>query len=142
MKLSLILISGKIIRIYNTHLDHRSPLSRIKSINLINKYAEKYDYDELSGTILMGDFNASPKSSTYKHGLNFFEDSTYSMLVRRGFDRLRTYHGFRGKVSGLPIDYIFTSNNIKLNKAFIENRLYAQIYPSDHYPVIAEVTVN
>lgn len=133
------------LRIYNTHLDHISPLARKQGLELIKHYANKHNSDLLTGTILMGDFNASPKSASYKEmintddGINIFYNNTFNVLYKTGEKTLRTYHGFKGKVYGRPIDYIFTTKNLSIERAKIDQNIYAAIYPSDHYPVIADI---
>lgn len=139
--------SGKLIRIYNTHLDHISPFARFNSIKLIKYKAEKHDSPTLCGTILMGDFNASPNSKTLKFlinsekNINLFKDSSYSALLKLDTTQIFTYHGFNNKNSGRTIDYIFTSDNIKIEKVLIDRTFYAEKFLSDHYPVVAEIAI-
>ncbi|MDF2685516.1 MAG: endonuclease/exonuclease/phosphatase [Clostridia bacterium] len=139
--------NGNILRIYNTHLDHISPFARFNSIKLITQYATKYDNPTLAGTILMGDFNASPKSNTLQsllnseNNINLFKENSYTALLKLDTTELYTYHGLKNKNTGRPIDYIFTSNNIKIEKVLIDRNLYAKKILSDHYPVVVEIAV-
>lgn len=137
--------NGKFLRIYNTHLDHISPFARFNSIKLIKHYALKHNNSNLSGTILMGDFNASPKSKTLKslinskNNINIFKENSYSALLKLNTP-IFTYHGYKNKL-GRSIDYIFTSDNIKIEKVLIDRNSYAEKLMSDHYPVIVEIAI-
>jgi endonuclease/exonuclease/phosphatase family metal-dependent hydrolase len=52
-----------------------------------------------------------------------------------------TYHAFRGDLyaPGLRIDYIFITSDIEVERAFVDKARIRGRYPSDHYPVIAEL---
>ncbi len=132
-----------LIRVYNTHLDCLSPFARVKGIELIRRLAEKHDSDKLCGTVIMGDFNARPTSKTVKKMLEQGEQTvvrdSFSILYRLDPENARTYHGFRGKMKGAPIDYIFTTKRIDILSAYIDRTAYGEIYPSDHFPVVAKI---
>lgn len=135
------------IRVYNTHLDCFSPLARTRGIHLIKRLAEKHDNDGLCGTIIMGDFNAGPNSKAVKA---LTENGQTGTVVRDSFSflygldnrNLRTYHAFKGKIAGVPIDYIFTTKDIEIISAHIDRTEYAEKYPSDHFPVVAEIKIT
>lgn len=139
--------SGELIRIYNTHLDCFSPFARRHGLALIKRLAKKYDGERLCGTVIMGDFNAFPTSKTVKILLENGEEGTvvkdtFSVLYRVDPQNLRTYHGFKGKKKGAPIDYIFTTKRLDILSAHIDRTAYGGIYPSDHFPVIAKIGIK
>ena len=138
---------GDPIRIYNTHLDCFSPFARRRGAALIKKFAEKYDSERLCGTVIMGDFNALPTSKTVKTLLEngkegAFAKDTFSVLYRLDPENIRTYHGFKGTKKGAPIDYIFATKRLDIISAHIDRTAYGGMYPSDHFPVIAKITVD
>ena len=126
----------------NTHLDHESEEARVKGIQLINEFfSERL---EQKPGILMGDLNAEPDSDEIKEiKLNTDLINSYQHLEGK---QGATYHNFSGKIEGKPIDYIFTTPEININKSYIiidffKNEAIEKLYPSDHYPVMAEVEI-
>ena len=53
-----------------------------------------------------------------------------------------TYHGFKGKRKGDPIDYIFFSEEFELEDAYIDQTSFDGRYPSDHYPLVATLRLK
>ena len=47
--------------------------------------------------------------------------------------------GFSGKTKGEPIDYIFTSRDLVLREVRLHQEQISGGFPSDHYPVVAQV---
>jgi endonuclease/exonuclease/phosphatase family metal-dependent hydrolase len=142
----------------NTHLDHVSKAARAEGSKLIlRKIAEiqkGQENDYLA--IITGDFNCVPGSSTYR---SFIEDGfvdTY--LVADDFKDTEgafTFHAFRGTRysaghhSHQPgrIDWILLRDRPQLIR--IKSQLILRdcdeesgIYPSDHYPVLAEFVLS
>lgn len=144
--------SGTVLRVYNTHLDHISYLARINGLKLIVKHVlEHQNSDKPTPVVLMGDFNATPNSKTLRAWQNSLlgseqwapTNNSYNMLLQNSPAELgRSYHGFRGTVTGMPIDYIFTSKDISLRAVEIRRDNFSSRFPSDHYPVIAELDLN
>lgn len=137
---------GKLVQVYNTHLDHVSPLARAGGIGLIKKHILANARPEVEGTILMGDFNALPTSRAVRalDGANckIFSDSSYSVSLQQDPLHCRTFHNFSGKAVGNPIDYIFVSENLSIANAVIDRHIYDNQYPSDHYPIVMEVALG
>ena len=50
-----------------------------------------------------------------------------------------TISGFKGYKKGLHIDYIFVSSEFKVNDVEIINYNKKGKYPSDHYPIYADI---
>lgn len=138
-----------VLQVYNTHLDHISYLARINGLRLILEHMTevKQIFPEIPA-ILMGDFNATQTSKTLRalqQQLLSVEDfikltDCYHLLLKTAPDRIgRSYHGFRGAVAGKPIDYIFASRELSVQAIEIRHDNYDNVFPSDHYPVIAEL---
>lgn len=138
--------TGKQLQIYNTHLDHISYFARVNGLRLIlRKMAE---LEKLYGhvpVVFTGDFNAKPSSRTLRElEQQMLRDprmihlqNSYNVLAQQSPGR--SYHGFGGAVEGSPIDYIFTSKDILLQAVQIQHDSFDSYYPSDHYPVVAQL---
>lgn len=159
-----VLESGAGVPHLNTHLDHISESARVEGSGLILRRL-----DELgAGTvpvILTGDFNCNPWSPGYRLAVETtFTDQCYHRFRARGFadtfltagneDSLAAYthHGFLGErytwahfhLAG-RIDWILTldgTQHIRTKACLIARDQAHPRYPSDHYPVVAEVLLG
>ena len=125
---------------FNTHLDHISAEARTKGIELIvsriNKIAQGRP------VFLTGDFNAAPDSAPVKVAQGILRDSiSLSKTPHAGPDK--TFNGFK---FGVPpterIDYIFVSSGIRVLSHATFDDVQGQLYPSDHFPVAADVVIE
>lgn len=82
--------SGKLFRVYNTHLDHISDEARICGIKLIiskiKEDCEKFDMPYF----LLGDFNALPNSETIK----YCKENSFLKMVDLTENSGGTFHNF------------------------------------------------
>ncbi len=136
---------GTTVRIYNTHLDCFSSKARRVELRKIVEYMDKkYEEDRLP-VILMGDFNATPGSRLIK---DFANDSG----SKRRFIAVQEYNkdiygrstmsNFRGTKKGRHIDYIFVSEEFEIvNTEIVDYHINGK-YPSDHYPIIADLVIR
>lgn len=135
----------KVVRVYNTHLDCFLHKAREYGLKKISEYIEKqYEVDGLP-VILMGDFNSTPNSKLIKR---FSEQGNN----KRGFIAVQEYKkdiydmttmsNFKGRKKGRHIDYIFVSDEFKITDAQVISYNKAGKYPSDHYPVLADLRVR
>ena len=133
---------GRSIRVFNTHFDHLCAPARTLSARLILEYMHRLNGREKMPTILMGDMNAHPDSkpirllSGNRHG---YDDVRLINIFSgpRAQDAHNTYHGFKGKQKGTPIDYIFVSEEFEVDQAYVDTSSENGRYPSDHYPLVA-----
>lgn len=127
-------LKGKAIYVYNTHWDHQSQPSRVKSAELILKRI-KMRSNQQEPVILMGDFNATTENPAIRAVL------TSGMFVDHGAKQVRT--GSRWTVDfapGLRIDHVFTSPSIKEAEVKVEsNPGVGGLAASDHHPVALRV---
>ncbi|MBX7346689.1 endonuclease/exonuclease/phosphatase family protein [Clostridium chauvoei] len=136
--------NNKIIRVYNTHLDCLLPKAREYGLKKIGEYIEKqYDKDGFP-VILMGDFNANPNSDLIKKFLK--GDYTSKKLTavqefKKDIYGVSTMSKFKGNKKGYHIDYIFTSEEFNVKDTSIVEYNKEGKYPSDHYPLIAELQI-
>ena len=137
----------KRLSIFNTHLDHMSYWSRVNSLKLITRKIQEQYKKTFDSVLLMGDFNATPTSLTIRKWDKHREVKREVALVNSYHERQklksepigRSYHGFRGNVSGKPIDYIFVSPDFKIQEIEICRDKVDEYFPSDHYPVVAKI---
>ena len=141
--------NGRGFYLYNTHLDHRSQPSRLKSVSLIahkiNARTHKEPY------ILTGDFNAAEdndailylKGKKWQGGIKLEYPMVDAFRVLHpDTDDVGTFNGFKGAASGGKIDYVFVSPAVKVTKADIIRSNSKGRYPSDHFPVTATVLIG
>ena len=133
------LASNRCFYHFNTHLDHRSPLAQKNGLLLILQKMEKA---VASGTpcFLTGDFNIFPDNEAIavaKQTLNYANEVSLSPVT----GPYPTYHGFTPNASPHrgPIDYIFTTRDVKVKAVHVLDDLFDNLPPSDHFPVMAEV---
>jgi endonuclease/exonuclease/phosphatase family metal-dependent hydrolase len=136
--------SGQAFYIYNTHLDHRSLLSREKSVRLITNVIQTRSYRD--PFVLMGDFNAGENSASIEYILG--ENGTYSSpipmvdsyrVVHADEKLVGTFNGFVGDADGEKIDYIFVETDVIIINADIIRTNTNGRYASDHFPVTAHI---
>ena len=61
------------------------------------------------------------------------------MLFRSYNSRTNTYHSFKGKAGWRHLDYIYASEEFKIQDCFIDRSSENGRYPSDHYPLVAKL---
>lgn len=130
--------TGKMLRLYNIHLDHISDLARIEGIKCVFEKMEEWNKKLPLPSVVLGDYNAHPDSETIRF-CNEYE-------TPRMFDATKevpvTFHDF-GK-QGIKIDYIYVTEELK--RAFTASGIWDTeiegIYLSDHYPVWSEFEID
>jgi endonuclease/exonuclease/phosphatase family metal-dependent hydrolase len=135
------IISGGEVGVFNTHFASRHPKSRTKSATLIRQRAEAM----APRVIVMGDFNAAQGSPPH-------EILTADNLLRDAFDLadektpdLDTFGGFANRPRderGVRIDWILVGYAFGVTRCAIDNRATDGEHPSDHRPVIADLTTK
>ncbi|MDZ4718719.1 MAG: endonuclease/exonuclease/phosphatase family protein [Roseiflexaceae bacterium] len=130
----------------NTHLDHISKQARVEGAKLImNQLAAIAQPDE--PLILTGDFNCDPGTPPYQVFANAgLIDAFLSVGEQDGLESY-TFHGFVGrdrkhKTGWIErIDWVLTRGLTAQHCGIIrdENPPY---YPSDHYPVLADIELT
>lgn len=124
----------------NTHFDHQGIEARKNSAWLLQNEINRHN-DAGTAVILTGDFNTYPGDDPYK--ILAAEEGmcdSYSSLSDEGKQRALTFHDFEGGTIGAPIDYIFVTSPYTITSSQIITGMYADVYPSDHYPVMVEIS--
>lgn len=118
----------------NTHLDHLSARSRLRSVEMILRLAEASELP----TVLTGDLNADARSDTLRALLTSgtLED-VWSLAADSG-ERWGTFPNYRPpRREGRRLDWVLVSPGVKVLYAAHNPRRYAGGWPSDHLPVHA-----
>jgi endonuclease/exonuclease/phosphatase family metal-dependent hydrolase len=132
---------------FNTHFDHVGEKAQRESAKLLLQKANKLAGE--TSVIITGDFNCTEDSQAYKilNGTN--HDKGSEIALKDGFyealdkpeEPAATFHGF-GDEEKQRIDYIFLKNAVKVqNYKVLEDKTHSR-YASDHYPVIADITIR
>jgi endonuclease/exonuclease/phosphatase family metal-dependent hydrolase len=147
----------------NTHYDHIGETARVEGSKLMLRRMADLRAGDLP-VLLTGDFNSNPWSPGYRARVDTtFTDVSYHIVRAAGFKDAFleaggedsaasfTYHGFEGiaywaaehHMAG-RIDWILTLDgraSVRTRTCAIVRDASPPVYPSDHYPVVAEVTL-
>ncbi len=130
---------------FNTHFAHDSDSARIMSSELllsqVDSIASGFPF------IITGDFNMVHTSRGYGILTGPYEsvpllNDTYAVTEKRPLGPAYTFNGFSESTSAGRIDYIFVRNGLKV----LEHRTFIKkehgIYISDHWPVMATISIK
>lgn len=126
----------------NTHLDHQSQQARDKGAELIVERTAKLEAE--LPVVITGDFNsADTSSSVYKTFINGGLDDTWNSAEKKGTE-MNTFHGYRPPPgeSHKRIDWILSRGNVRTTSTRIVEFKKDGQYPSDHFPVLAELVIG
>ena len=126
----------------NTHLDHKSREAREKGAELIVKRSAKLDVE--LPVVITGDFNSADTSSAvYKTFLDGGFVDTWNSAKTKGTE-MNTFHGYRppSKPTHKRIDWILTKGKVSTVSTRIVEFQKNRQYPSDHFPVSAELIIS
>ncbi|MCI8554201.1 MAG: endonuclease/exonuclease/phosphatase family protein [Clostridiales bacterium] len=138
---------GQKIRVFNTHFDHICAPARTLSVRTILQYMHQLNQSEQLPIILMGDLNAAPDSkairilSENRHEYPDIHLTSLYAFSCAGAIR-STFHGFHGSGRRKPIDYIFVSDELQVEAAYVDTTQIDGRFPSDHYPLIAVLSLK
>lgn len=120
----------------NTHLDHVLESTRVGQVQVL---AEKIKEFQKSGTVVCtGDFNTYKTGDVYAEMLKITDDVR---LTAKNTDDGITYHNY-GKIEENEegaIDFIFLSKETQAETYKIIRNTVKEMYPSDHYPICADI---
>lgn len=126
--------TGKFFYHFNTHFDHISQPSRVKSAELILKRSRNILPED--PVIITGDFNAGEDNPAIKAMLaGGYRDSF--RVLHPDETNVGTTNAFRETRQPNKIDYIFIDNAWEVNAAKIPDDKINGRWPSDHLPVTA-----
>ena len=133
--------TGKKFYFFNAHFDHEGVKARVESsklvLNKIRSIAGK------SPVIFTGDLNGDHDSEWYRELSNSgFLSDTYKMVEHPYLNNgsFNSFKGTRGRMG--VIDHIFVNASFKASKWGVLTDTYHSKFPSDHFPVVAVVTIK
>lgn len=125
---------GGRLRIYGTHFDHRGEVARVESARLLTRHAEAGP-----PAVIMGDLNVEEGTEA----LEVFFESGYrsAFTTLHPESELGTFNGFRDPKGGGRIDHILLGAELEAWEAAILTHRTEEVWASDHYPVMAVVSL-
>ncbi|WP_353150248.1 endonuclease/exonuclease/phosphatase family protein [Chryseobacterium sp.] len=124
----------------NLHFDHVGNVARVKSSELLLKKIKELNPKDLPVT-LSGDFNLTDDTEPIKILSQNLKDSFYNSETKP-YGPAGTFTAFN--VNEIPkdrIDYIFVKGMKIKSLRHINDRRPNLLYPSDHFPVLAELSL-
>lgn len=131
----------QLVWVFNTHFDHVGKTARIESAKLILQKIKSLNVKN-DPVILLGDFNLRPtEEPIQKIASEMHNARTISQQVYGNIDTWNAFK-FQSKPNG-GIDYVFVNKHpkIKVNKFATITDSYDLKYPSDHFPIMATLTI-
>ncbi len=126
--------------VINTHFDHAGQQARLESARMLRNTVESRAGNPL---IVLGDFNCAPQSDAYEelttergNLAELYDPFVELNLTERA---VGTYHGFDGEPDSARIDWILFNRRWWPRDIWIDQRAHDGRYPSDHFPVIADL---
>jgi endonuclease/exonuclease/phosphatase family metal-dependent hydrolase len=131
-----------IFYVFNIHYDHVGQKAREESSRLLLNKINEINTDNLP-IILMGDFNVTKDNTAYKtiEASNLHDSTDRSKTPSIG--PKGTFNAFQWDL--LPenvIDHIFVTEHFTIHRHGILTDNYGKKYPSDHFPVMVEVSLE
>ena len=124
--------------VFNVHFDHQGVVARRESAKLMIEKIKTIAKNE--GVILTGDFNADREAEPYKilNSSKILRDSYAD--VKYPYENNSSFNAFGKDLNrNAVIDHIFISKNLKATKWGILTDTYHGKFPSDHFPVVAQI---
>jgi len=129
---------GRGFYVYNTHFDHQGSIARLESATYLVSRVEGRLQD--LPAIFVGDLNADESSPPLLE-LNELLEDTFRVVHPEATD-VGTSHGFSGDMTGAKIDYVLVEPSTIVEAAQIIHDNTDGHYPSDHFPVSAQISFH
>lgn len=126
----------------NTHLDHVYETTREAQMKVLIECVKKVANG--SPIIMTGDFNAYENSQVYAVACESFNDTK---KVAETSDEGRTFTKYGQKAEKDhkgpgAIDFIFADKSLEVDTYKIIRNTVQDIYPSDHFPIVADIIIK
>lgn len=129
------------ILVFNAHLDHIGPESRLNALRLIYRKSVEWNVGEWP-VIIMGDLNATPDAPPIEFLSSVMNDSR-SVSQTKPYGPVGTFNGFDiSHALDRRIDYIFVDDQITVYKYGVLSDTQNQQTPSDHLPVYISFSIH
>jgi len=130
---------------FNTHFAHDSDSARINSSKFLLRAV-----DSIAGEIpfiITGDLNMLPTSTGYEILTGPYENvplmkDSFIISGKKPYGPTYTFNGFSDKKGRGRIDYIFVRNGMKVTEHRTIVKKEKGVYISDHWPVMAYVSIE
>ncbi len=127
---------------FNTHFDHRGEKARENSSRLIVSKIKQM-VGQLP-VVITGDFNVPATATAYTTmvtGTGLQDAQQLTEIPTYGPDQ--SFNGFKfGQMPSAKIDFIFVRTGIRVKRHAIITDSFENRYPSDHFPVLAEIELR
>ena len=136
--------TGKQMRLIDVHLDHKAQEAKVNQAKMIVREAAQYQ--ENFPQIICADFNSRKYEEQVKHFVANGWTDCYDTL-HDGVEFGHTAHAFEGvkrpqREGKGRIDYILTKGGAKALSCEVITDHIGDMYPSDHYFMIAEIAIE
>lgn len=130
-----------LLLVLNTHFDHKGEKARLESARLISKWLGEHSAE--LPVVVTGDFNCDDDSGPYQAlvaqtATPALRDAYRAVHPARN-EHEASFHAFQGNEVGTRIDWILPSQHFAAKSATIDRTNRQGRYPSDHFPVTAEL---
>jgi len=135
--------SGREFYVWNTHFDHEVEIARQKAAELIRARIEKLE--PKLPLILLGDFNCAAGHSVAYNTLTKSAQlaDTWTIATQRENEALNSFHDYKPALAEhTRIDWILARPPVKVSRAAIVTYHEGAQYPSDHFPVEADLELQ
>jgi len=132
--------SKKKFFVFNVHYDHQGVKARQESSKLILEKIKT-----IAGTspvLLTGDFNGDHNSQWYQTIATSEVLADTYRSVKKPYANNGSFNSFRTPSSTAIIDHIFVTKQFSVKRWGILTDSYFGKFPSDHFPVVADVTLK
>ena len=133
--------SGKEFFVFNAHYDHQGVVARVESSKLILEKIKSIAGDK--PVVFMGDLNGNRESEWYMHmaSSGILKDS--HGLAKLVYQPNGSFSSFRADgIRQDVIDHVFVSSHFKVAKWAVLTDTYNGKFPSDHFPVATELSIQ
>lgn len=126
------LVTGRSLRVLNTHLDHKSEHARLESAKIMAETIAEVDVP----SVVTGDFNVATGSPVYDYLCK--EVGLIDTGAEAPGEDVGTFHRYRGPKRGDErIDWILIAEGLQTVSTRINTFSVNGDYPSDHFPIEA-----
>lgn len=132
--------SGQTFFFFSVHFDHQGVEARRQSGHLM--VAKIKEIAQNAPVVCGGDFNSTPDTEQIKTMQTLLGDA-YQLTQHPPYGPVGTFNGFKLDAPLLDrIDYIFVSHGSTVRTYGVLTDSLRGRYPSDHFPVLAEVLLK
>lgn len=135
--------AGPELLFVNTHWDHVGRRARVESGKVMRRLVDEQRENRLP-VVVTGDFNSTEESEQYRtlttgDGTGVRLTDAYRTVHPDPSPDESSFNGFKGTRQGKRIDWILHSPEWVARAAAIDRTAKDGRYPSDHYPVTADL---